>query len=55
LVKALNCIRCQHTYQAHEQRTGKMDSILGVGKCLLPGCGCTQYVDKIEKIDEDLL
>jgi hypothetical protein len=26
-----------------------------VGKCLVPGCDCTHYIDKIETIDEDLL
>ena len=32
-----------------------MNSILRVGRCLIPGCDCSQYVDKIETIDEDLL
>jgi len=30
-------------------------SLMYVGRCLVPGCVCLQYVDKIEKIDEDLL
>jgi hypothetical protein len=33
----------------------KADSLMFVGRCLVPGCGCLKYVDKIEKIDEDLL
>lgn len=51
----MNCLRCHHTYQAHEKNSPGASSILRVGKCLVPGCGCTQYVDKIETIDEDLL
>jgi len=26
-----------------------------VGKCKIPTCTCQQYVDPIQKIDEDLL
>lgn len=51
----MNCIRCHHTYQAHEKNSPKAKSILLVGKCLVPGCDCPHYVDKIETIDEDLL
>ncbi|AIF83515.1 hypothetical protein NTE_01451 [Candidatus Nitrososphaera evergladensis SR1] len=51
----MNCLQCHHTYQAHEKNSPRASSILRVGKCLVPGCDCTQYVDKIETIDEDLL
>lgn len=52
---ALNCIRCGHTHQAHDINAEGSDSLLKVGRCLVPGCECAQYVDKIETIDEDLL
>lgn len=51
----VNCIRCRHTHQVHDFKSAGTDSLLRVGKCLVPGCECSQYVDKIEKIDEDLL
>jgi hypothetical protein len=44
-----------HTYQVHDFKAAAPDSLLRVGKCLVAGCDCQQYVDKIEKIDEDLL
>ena len=31
------------------------DSIIKVGKCQIPTCTCQQYLDPIQKIDEDLL
>jgi hypothetical protein len=55
LTERMNCLKCHHTYQVHEFNAGTAESILRVGKCLTPGCECRQYVDKIEKIDEDLL
>lgn len=51
----MNCIRCGHTHHAHDIFTSNSESLLKVGKCLVPGCECKQYVDKIETIDEDLL
>ena len=51
----MNCIRCLHTYQVHDFNSIAPDSLLRVGRCLVTGCDCPQYVDKIEKIDEDLL
>jgi hypothetical protein len=54
-IAIMNCLRCHHTHIAHDFNTAGTDSILRVGKCLVPGCNCLQYVDKIEKIDEDLL
>ena len=51
----MGCLRCRHTYQVHDFKSIAPDSILRVGKCLVTGCDCPQFVDKIEKIDEDLL
>ena len=51
----LNCIRCGHVHHAHDIFANSSKSLLKVGKCLVPGCECPQYVDKIETIDEDLL
>lgn len=62
----MNCLQCLHTHSVHKIgiETGiitetpdgsKADSLMFVGRCLVPGCGCLKYVDKIEKIDEDLL
>jgi len=31
------------------------ESLMKVGKCNIPTCTCAQYVDPIQKIDEDLL
>jgi hypothetical protein len=31
------------------------ESLMKVGKCKVPTCTCQQYVDPIQKIDEDLL
>jgi len=30
-------------------------SLFDVGRCLIMGCICSSYIDKIEKIDEELL
>lgn len=51
----MNCTRCHHTYQVHELNKGGVNSLLRVGRCLIPGCQCHQYMDKIESIDEELL
>jgi hypothetical protein len=51
----MNCLKCFHPHQAHEFNKGGDNSLLRVGRCLVPDCGCAQYIDKIEKIDEDLL
>jgi len=51
----MNCLKCFHPHQAHEFNKGGDSSLLRVGRCLVPDCECTQYVDKIEKMDEDLL
>ena len=31
------------------------DSLVGLGGCTIPDCTCAQYLDGIERIDEDLL
>ena len=53
----MNCAKCHHTHLAHELKTSSdtMKSLMLVGKCLIIGCHCQQYVDKIEIIDEELL
>ena len=53
----MNCAKCYHTHLAHEFRNtpDQMESLMLVGKCLIIGCNCQQYVDKIEIIDEELL
>lgn len=53
----VNCLYCGHVYVAHEleKNKDKLNSVFEVGKCLIMGCNCTSYVDKIEKIDEELL
>lgn len=50
----MNCKRCHHTDSAHDI-TKKVDSFLKVGKCMVPGCTCMQYLEPIDKIDEDLM
>jgi hypothetical protein len=51
---SVNCGYCSHVYVAHEFEKNKdmINSLFDVGTCLIAGCKCTSYVDKIEKIDE---
>jgi hypothetical protein len=53
----VNCDYCGHVYVAHELEKNKdrINSLFDVGKCLIIGCNCASYVDKIDKIDEELL
>jgi hypothetical protein len=53
----VNCDYCGHVYVAHKLEKNKdtINSLFDVGKCLIMGCNCASYVDKIEKIDEELL
>ena len=46
-----------HVCVAHEMDKNKdrINSLFDVGKCPIAGGRCTSYVDKIEKIDEELL
>ncbi len=50
----MNCKKCHHTDDAHEP-SEKSNSITKVGRCLIPHCFCHQYIDPIDRIDEDLL
>jgi hypothetical protein len=53
----VNCDHCGHVYVPNELEKNKdrINSLFDVGKCLIRGCNCASYVDKIEKIDEELL
>lgn len=48
---------CGHIYKAHELEGNKdrQYSLFDVGRCLIMRCSCTSYIDKIEKIYEELL
>ena len=45
----MNCGKCHHIYEAH----ARGDS--GAAGCMIPTCTCSQYVDPIRAIDEELL
>ncbi len=49
----MNCRLCHHIDEAHES-SKENESLMKVGKCKIPTCTCQQYVDPIQKIDEDL-
>jgi hypothetical protein len=53
----VNCDYCGHAYVAHELEKNKnrKNYLFDVGRCLILGCNCASYVDKMEKIDEELL
>jgi hypothetical protein len=52
----VNCLYCGHNVAHELEKTkDKLNSVFKVGKCLIMGCNCISYVDKIEKIDEELL
>jgi len=40
--------------QAHEE-SDDSSSLMKLGGCKIPQCTCKQYLDTIEKLDEDLL
>ena len=50
----MNCKRCHHTDQAHMD-SQESASILKLGKCQIPSCTCSQYLDAMKQIDEELL
>ena len=50
----MNCNNCNHTSDIHNTSDLGM-SILKLGKCMIPGCQCKEYVDSIRSIDEELL
>ena len=45
---------CHHADQAHTYSNDSA-SILKLGRCKIPHCTCVQYLDTMEKIDEELL
>ena len=54
----MNCAKCRHTHLIHtfiDKKENDSGSLFALGKCMVYGCSCTNYVDKIELIDEDLL
>jgi len=54
----MNCENCGHTHLVHrfkEAVGGDSQSLFEGGKCIIDGCGCTNYADKIELIDEELM
>lgn len=50
----MNCKRCHHTDQIHITNLDS-NSIIKAGKCQILNCTCQQYIDPIQKIDEELL
>lgn len=50
----MNCSRCHHTNEAHEQ-SRQSSSLLRAGRCQIPHCTCGQFLDPIPELDEDLL
>lgn len=50
----MNCRRCHHTIDAHLPSTRSV-SLTKVGKCLVRTCSCIEFVDPIEKIDDELI
>lgn len=53
----VNCDDCGNIYIAHqlEGNKNRQYTMFDAGRCLIMGCGCSSYIDKIEKIDEELL
>lgn len=50
----MNCRRCHHTSDAHLPSSESM-SLTKFGKCLVRTCFCIEFVDPIEKIDDELI
>ena len=50
----MNCRLCHHTDEAHTT-SHATESLMKLGECTVPTCTCKQYVEPIQKIDEDLL
>ena len=36
-------------------KNDESNSLMKAGKCQIPTCACQQYLDPIQRIDEDLL
>lgn len=54
---SVNCNNCGHVYVAHKlgKTKDRKNFLFNIGKCLIMGCNCASYADKIEQIDEELL
>ena len=52
-IEFMNCIKCHHTDEAHESTEN--NSLLKLGRCMIPTCNCKEYSNAIKKIDEELL
>lgn len=50
----MNCKKCHHTQEAHES-SEKSKSLVKSGKCLVTTCVCNEFIDPIERIDEELM
>jgi len=50
----MNCKRCHHTSDAHIP-SQESKSLVKFGKCLVRTCTCTQFLEPIEEIDDELL
>jgi len=50
----MNCRRCHHTSDAHLP-SSESTSLTKFGKCLVRTCLCIEFVDPIEKIDDELI
>lgn len=50
----MNCKRCHHTDEVHVP-SNESTSLMKIGKCQIPNCTCQQYLEPIQKIDEELL
>lgn len=56
-LQSVKCDNCGHIYVAHklDANRDRKSSLFSVGRCLIAGCSCTSYADKIKIMDEELL
>ncbi len=56
-LQSVNCDNCGHIYVSHklDANSDRKSSLFSVGRCLIEGCSCTSYADKIKIMDEELL
>ncbi|MDE1814325.1 MAG: hypothetical protein KGH87_03025 [Thaumarchaeota archaeon] len=50
----MNCKRCHHTSDAH-MPSEESKSLVKFGKCIIRTCTCSQFIEPIEEIDDDLV
>ncbi|MDC6463637.1 hypothetical protein PQY74_03315 [Nitrosopumilus sp.] len=50
----MNCKKCHHTDEVHVPDE-KSKLMIKLGECKIPGCTCSQFINPIQEIDEDLL